>query len=197
MMIGMKKKITAVICVIALTLSLPMFAWAAPSPSNDQATSGEVVLNVSAGSGTIESVTASSEQAKNVELTANDEVLASFEITGDATNVTLTFNVGAEWAGYTCKIFVEHNDGTTEVLTATIATDGTLVVHIDKLSLFTLVVDKTSAPASGGSGTDTSATSPRTGVGISATTGVVAGLTVAMAVAAVFVAVALRKKVAR
>jgi hypothetical protein len=195
MTMRMKKKIVAAICAVVLSLSLPMLAWGADSPNNDQATSNDVVLNVSAGSGTVASVEASSTQASNVEVSANDEVLASFEVTGDATDVTLTFNVGTEWAGYTCKVFIQHTDGTTEPpRTVTVAADGTLTIHVDRLSIFTLVVDTTSAPSGGSSGTDTGGTSPKTGVDTS-TTGVVAGMTIAMAVAAACVAVALRKKV--
>jgi hypothetical protein len=198
MMIKMKKKIIAVICVIALTLSLPMLAWAAPSPSNDQATSNGVVLNASAGGGTV-AVAASSVQASNTVVSANDEVLASFEGTGDATDVSLTFNVGVNRAGYTMRIFIENNDGTIDAQTVTIAADGTAAIHVDEFpggsSLFTLVLDTKSGPASGGSGTDTSPTSPKTGVDISAATTAVAGMTIGMAVAAVFVALALRKKI--
>jgi LPXTG-motif cell wall-anchored protein len=197
MMIKMRKKIIAVICVIALTLSLPMLAWAADSPSHEEAVSNGVVLDVTAGSGTLDSVTASSTQASNVQLSATDEVLASFEIEGDATDIDLTFNVGTKWAGYTCTIFIEHNDETTEVRTAVVAANGTITIHVDKLSLFTLVVDTATAPASGGSGTDTSPTSPKTGVDTSATATVVTGITITMAIAAVFVAFALRKKIAQ
>jgi hypothetical protein len=199
MMIEMKKKFIAVICVIALTLSLPMLAWGAGSPNHEQAVSRDVVLDVSVGpnsTGTLGPVVATETQASNVVVTANDEVLASFEITGDATDVNLVFSVGAQWAGYTCTVFIQHSDGSgAETQTVTIAADGTVAIHVDKLSIFTLVVDKTSAPAPGGTVTDTGSTSPRTGVDMSATTGIVAGMTIAMAAAAVFVAVALRKKV--
>jgi hypothetical protein len=198
MTIKMKKKIVAALCVVALTLSLPMLAWAAGSPTNDQATSGDVVLNASADNGTL-AVVASSDQASNTVVSANDEVLASFEGEGDATNVSLTFNVGAKWAGYTMRIFIDNIDGTVDTRTVTIAADGTAAIQVSEFAggsaLFTLVVDTASAPAAGGSGTDTSPTSPKTGVDMSATTAVVAGMTITMAIAAVFVALALRKKI--
>ncbi|MDR2672930.1 MAG: hypothetical protein LBC35_06590 [Coriobacteriales bacterium] len=195
----MKKKIIAVICVFALVLSLPMLAWAVPSSENNQATSSDgVVLNVSAGSGTIDSVAEATTQASNVPATlpATQEVLASFEVKGDATDVDLTFNVGAQWAGYKVTVYIQHDNGDPEVRSGvTVAANGTLNIHVDRLSVFTLVVDKTSAPASDGTKTDTGATSPKTGVEVGATAGVVAGVTIAMALAAAFVAVALRKKV--
>jgi hypothetical protein len=201
MMIEMKKKFIAVICVVALALSLPMLAWGLGSPDNPATITDDnsgVSIGVTVGpdsTGSIDEVIVSEAQASNVVVTANDEVLASFEVVGDATNVNLTFAVGAEWAGYTCTIFIQHNDGTTETQTVTVAADGTLTIHVSKLSIFTLVVDKTSAPTSGGTVTDNGSTSPKTGVDLSATTGTIAGLTIAMAIAAVFVAVALRKKV--
>jgi hypothetical protein len=199
MMIEMKKKFIAVICVIALTLSLPMLAWGADSPAHEQAVSGDVVLDVSVGpnsTGTLGPVVATEAQASNVVVTADDEVLASFEITGDATDVNLVFSVGTQWAGYTCTVFIQHSDGSDpETRTVTIAADGTVAIHVDKLSIFTLVVDKTSAPSAGGPATDNGSTSPKTGVDMGVTTGVIAGLTIAMAIGALCAAVALRKKV--
>jgi hypothetical protein len=195
----MKKKIVAVICVVALMLSLPVLAWAADSPSNDQATSNGVILDASATSGTV-AVVASSTQASNAAVAATDELLASFEAEGDGADVTLTFNIGAKWAGYTLRTYIEHKDGTlTTAITTPVAANGVVAIHVDEFkggsAFFTLVVDKTTAPSTGGSGTDTGGTSPKTGVDTSATTGVVVGMTIAMAVAAACVAVALRKKV--
>jgi LPXTG-motif cell wall-anchored protein len=192
----MKKKIIAAICAVALTLSLPMLAWGADSPSNEQATSNDVVLNVSAGSGTIASVDDTSTQASNTQVSANDEVLASFEVKGNATDVTLSFNIGTQWAGYTVRVYIQHEDGTlTTAIVNPVPANGIVQIHVDRLSIFTLVVDKTSAPSTSGSGTDTGGTSPKTGVDTSTTTAVVAGVTIAMAIAAACVAVALRKKV--
>jgi hypothetical protein len=180
----MKRKIVSVVCAVALMLSLPVLAWAAPSPvlgSNGAGKVNDVYLEVVASAGTIESVGESAKQASNVKLAGNDAVVASFEIIGDATNVGLAFSVGEKWAGYTFKVFIEHNDGSTEVKTATVGSDGLLSLRVDKLSIFTLVAEGAS-------------TSPKTGVNIGATSGAVAGMTIAMAAAAVFVATALRRK---
>jgi hypothetical protein len=205
MMIEMKKKFIAVICVIALTLSLPMLAWGLPSPENGETFTdpeSNISIAVSLGEdsdGTITSIAVAAEPAKGVpaDLPATQEVLASFEVIGTITtgSVNLTFAVGTEWAGYTCTVYIEHSDGTLETQTVVVAADGTLTLSVTKLSTFTLVVDTTSAPAPGGTVTDTGSTSPKTGVDLSATTGTIAGLTIAMAIAAAFVAVALRRKV--
>jgi hypothetical protein len=200
----LSKRILAFTCVIALVFSLPMLAWAAESPSNEKEATGanDVVLDVVVeGGGVLTSVTATQAQASNVQasLTTNDKVLASFEVesTGNITNATLTFSVGTQWAGYTCKVFIEHNDGSTEMKTVTVAANGTVSIQVNKLSLFTIVVDETSAPSGGGGNSDVSPTSPKTGVDTSLATGVVAGATIVMAFAAIFVAVALRKRVTR
>ena len=189
----MNKKLVAILCVVALTMSVPVLALGAPSPSNEgQATSNGVVINVDAASGSNITVIGTTTQAANVQLGTSEEVLASFEVTGEASDITITFNVGTQYAGYAYTIFIEHNDGTTEVREGTIAADGTITIHVDALSYFTVVVDKSSAPASGTS-TDTTATSPKTGV----ETGMVLGISVAMLFAAGAVAFSLRKKVAK
>lgn len=170
---------------------MPALAFAAPSPSTPavsenttaKADNGTTV-DAKAGSGTIESTTAVSKAADNVP--AGATVLASFEVKGDATDVTLTFNVGTQYAGHTCTVYVQHNDGTTEALTATVSSDGTLSIHVDKLSVFSLVMgDKAAGSADG------SSKSPQTGVDF----GGVAGATAVAAIAAGVVFVALRKKV--
>ena len=71
------------------------------------------------------------------------------------------------------------------------ATDGTVTITVDRLSIFSIVVDESTIPADGGVATDTSATAPATDVNSAA----VAGVTVAAIAGAGVVAVALRKKV--
>ncbi|WP_418256443.1 hypothetical protein [Gordonibacter urolithinfaciens] len=187
----MKKRIVAIACAAALMLALPTLAWAAPSPSNNGTATGSngVTAVVKAGSGTIESVASTTTQASNVP--AGTDIVASFEVTGDATNVDLTFNVGTQYAGHAFTVYVQHTDGTTETLTGTVAADGTITIHVDnvdKLSIFSIAIgDKVADTAAANTG----AKSPQTGVDL----GTVAGATVVTAIAAGAVFVALRKKV--
>lgn len=182
----MKKRMVAIACAFALALAMPALAFAAPSPVTPDPVTGNnnVVINVKAGSGTVESITATTTNAKNVPTGAT--VLASFEVKGDAKDVTLTFNVGKQYAGYSCTVYVEHNDGTTEALQATVSADGTISVHTSGLSTFSVVMG-----AAGSGAADGSAKSPQTGVDF----GTVAGATAVTAIAAGVVFVALRKKV--
>lgn len=193
-MVIMKKRIVAIACACALALAMPALAFADPSPAvpdvqaNLTATattpSGNITVNVKPGTGTVESTSVSSVAANNVP--AGSTVLTSFEVKGDATDVNLTFNVGTQYAGHTCTVYVQHNDGTTEALTATVSNEGTISIHVDKLSIFSIVMgDKT------GGSVDGSAKSPQTGVDF----GTVAGATAVAAIAAGVVFVALRKKV--
>ena len=171
----MKKRIVAIACAAALMLALPTLAWAAPSPSNNGTATGSngVTAVVKAGSGTIESVASTTTQASNVP--AGTDIVASFEVTGDATNVDLTFNVGTQYAGHAFTVYVQH-------------TDGTVSIHVDKLSIFSIAIgDKVADTAAANTG----AKSPQTGVDL----GTVAGATVVTAIAAGAVFVALRKKV--
>lgn len=187
----MKKRIVAIACACALALAMPALAFAAPSPSGQDASGhttatapGNITVNVKAGSGTVESTMATAVAASNVPVGAT--VLASFEVKGDATDVTLTFNVGTQYAGYNTTVYVQHNDGTTEALTAKVSNDGTISIHVDKLSVFSIVMGDKAAGS-----TDGSAKSPQTGVDF----GAVAGATAVAAIAAGIVFVALRKKV--
>lgn len=169
-------------------LALPTLAWADPSPSNNKTVTGAngVTAIVKAGSGTINDVTAANDQASNVP--AGTDIVASFEVTGDATNVDLTFNVGTQYAGHAFTVYVQHTDGNTEVLTGTVAADGTVAIHVEKLSIFSIAIgDKVADTAAANTG----AKSPQTGVDL----GTVAGATVVTAIAAGAVFVALRKKV--
>ncbi|MEG2024405.1 MAG: NPXTG-anchored protein [Gordonibacter sp.] len=182
----MKKRIVAIACAFALALAMPALAFAAPSPTTPDPVTGNngVVINVKAGSGAVESVTASDVHAKNVP--AGTTVHASFVVKGNAKDVTLTFNIGKQYAGYSCTVYVEHDGGATEAIAATVSADGTISVHVDGLSTFSVVMG-----AAGSGAADGSAKSPQTGVDF----GTVAGATAVTAIAAGAVFVALRKKV--
>ncbi len=168
-------------------LALPTLAWADPSPSGNAVTGDNgVTALVKAGEGTIKDVKATSTQASNVP--AGTDIVASFEVTGDASDVNLTFNVGTQYAGHAFTVYVQHNDKSTETLTGTVAADGTITIHVDKLSIFSIAIgDKVADTAAANTG----AKSPQTGVDL----GTVAGATVVTAIAAGAVFVALRKKV--
>lgn len=173
----MKKRLIAIVSALALAVVLPCAALAAPSPSGTSVTgANNVVFNAQAASGTIEEVKVSTVQASNVELTATEQVLASFEVNGDATDVTLTFSLGSQYAGASARVFVEHNDGTTEIIEAVVSSDGLVTVHVDGLSIFTIAVDTaTMTSGSEATGTDTGAKSPYTGVstmGVAAVSGI-------------------------
>ena len=181
----MKKRIVAIACAAAMMLAMPTLAWAAPSPSGNTVTDNNgVSASASATEGTIESVEVSSTPAKN----AQGNVIASFEVKGDAKNVTLTFNVGKEYAGYAYTVYIQHNSGDTDSQSGTVAADGTITIKVDSLSIFSIAIgDKVADSATANTG----AKSPQTGVDF----GMVAGATAVAAVAAGVVFVALRKKV--
>lgn len=181
----------AIACAAALALALPTLAWALPSPGGKTVTDPNgISINAKAGSGNIDSVEVATAQAKNVVLSTTDKVLASFDVKGDATNVTLTFNVGTQYAGASVKIFVQHNNGDTEELSGTVASDGTVVIKVDRLSIFTITVD-TATVGGNANSMDKGSKSPQTGVDF----GTVAGATIVTAIVAGGVAIALRKKV--
>lgn len=168
-------------------LALPTLAWADPSPSNNgsgNATAPNgVTANVQAD-GTITNVAVSDTPAQG----ATGNIVASFLVEGDATNVTLTFNVGKQYAGHAYTVYIEHNTGATETQSGTVQSDGTIIVKVDSLSIFSIAIgDKVADTAAANTG----AKSPQTGVDL----GTVAGATVVTAIAAGAVFVALRKKV--
>lgn len=192
----MKKKIVALLGAAALALALPMSAFAAPSPSGTTAVASDgTALTVSGNySGGALYVEATSETASN--MPAGSKVAASFEVTADAAVVidgelTFVFNVGTQYAGATATVYIEHGDGATETQTVTIAADGTFTMGVDKLSIFTVVVDESTIPAGDQGTVDTGEKSPQTGANLNT----VAFGTVAALVVAAGVAVALRKKI--
>lgn len=211
----MKRKIVSVIAAAMMVTALPGVAMAAqfnsPSGTTVTAPNTNVSLSVSgdvtsaSGNGYI-SVEPAGTVASNVP--AGVTPLASFEVVaeGDAefTELTLTFSIGAKYAGAQATVYITHSDGTNEVRDVQVAADGTVTLTVDRLSVFSIVVDESTIPADGSgaasgsaSGTaqgtvkDTSATSPATGVVILP----VMGITAAASAGAAAVAVALRKKV--
>lgn len=193
----MKKKLAALFCAAVLAMSLPAMAFAAQfnSPAGTTVTgSNGVALTVKgdvSGNGFIH-VEPSSVQASNVP--AGVTPIASFEVTADDsisfTELTFVFSVGAQYAGADATIYIQHGDGSTEIQQTKVAADGTITITVDKLSIFSVVIDESTA--TGSAGVDTSAASPQTGANMNA----VAGVTVAAIAGAGVVAFALRKRIA-
>lgn len=208
------KKIVGVFAAATMMFALPSVAMAAQfnSPSGTTVTDQSgVSISVSgdvtsaSGNGYID-VNAGSAPAANVP--AGVTPLATFEVVAEGdvqfSELSLTFSVGSQYAGAQATVYVVHSDGTQEAIPATVAADGTVTVTVDRLSVFSIVVDESTIPSgnqggttggttgtTGGTTTDTSATSPYTGAFLAP----VAGMTVAAFAAAGGVSVILRKKV--
>lgn len=193
------KKLVSAFAAFTMMLALPTVAMAAqfnsPSGTTVTAPGTGVAISVSgdvSGNGFIH-VDPSDAAASNVPEGVTP--LASFEVVADDnvsfTELSLTFSVGSQYAGAKATVYIQHGDGTTDVQEATVAADGTVTITVDRLSIFSIVVDEFTIPADGGVATDTSATAPATDVNSAA----VAGVTVAAIAGAGVVAVALRKKV--
>lgn len=208
------KKIVGVFAAATMMFALPSVAMAAQfnSPSGTTVTDPSgVSISVSgdvtsaSGNGYID-VNAGSAPAANVP--AGVTPLATFEVVAEGdvqfSELSLTFSVGSQYAGAQATVYVVHSDGTQEAIPATVAADGTVTVTVDRLSVFSIVVDESTIPSgnqggttggttgtAGGTTTDTSATSPYTGAFLAP----VAGMTVAAFAAAGGVSVVLRKKV--
>lgn len=193
------KKLVSAFAAFTMMLALPTVAMAAqfnsPSGTTVTAPGTGVAISVSgdvSGDGFIH-VDPSDAAASNVPEGVTP--LASFEVVADDnvsfTELSLTFSVGSQYAGAKATVYIQHGDGTTDVQEATVAADGTVTITVDRLSIFSIVVDESTIPADGGVATDTSATAPATDVNSAA----VAGVTVAAIAGAGVVAVTLRKKV--
>lgn len=206
------KKIVGVFAAATMMFALPSVAMAAQfnSPSGTTVTDQSgVSISVSgdvtsaSGNGYID-VNAGSTPAANVP--AGVTPLATFEVVAEGdvqfSELSLTFSVGSQYAGAQATVYVVHSDGSQEAIPAKVAADGTVTVTVDRLSVFSIVVDESTIPSgnqggtttggtTGGTTTDTSATSPYTGAFLAP----VAGMTVAAFAAAGGVSVVLRKKV--
>lgn len=162
----------------------------------DESTSLTVYGN-SATTGSITSVVATDKIASNYKDAEGNVVLGSFKIEGGAEDFILTYNVDKKYAGMTALLFVEHEDGATDVQAQQIAEDGTVSFAMDRLSVYTLVVDTTTgSEGAADAGTtakkDTSSKSPATGARSGAEVSAVACVAV-LAAAAGCAALALRK----
>lgn len=111
-----------------------------PSAIVDPATGTEILAVPDDGE--ILSVEATDTLASNVQVSAGEKVLGSFEVLGrDVSGLRLLFRVGAEYAGLPAKVYVQHGDGSTEVIEATVNQNGAVLIQVDGLSIFTIVVD--------------------------------------------------------
>lgn len=185
----MKKRFIAALSVLALALALPVAAIAAPSPANTTVT-GTNGVTASVNNAKVH-VASTTKNASNTPAGAN--VVASFEITEDQAGLvsesnplTVTFTLGKAYAGAKVTIYVQHNDGTNEVLNLTADNNGNVTFKVTKLSTYTIVAQPTNGAAAT---TDNGSKSPATGVNTTAAA-VVAAVAVAGAACA---AVALRK----
>lgn len=166
-----RRKMPAVLAIalaISLALTMPAAAWAVdsvvPSPQGTTAVGdNDVVLTVGADLGSYEGnggvqVAAHETHASNVPaaLPETQKLLSSFRVStwGDLPmeqvhNVALTFSVGRQYAGATAYIFIQHETEpqTTEMRTETVARDGTCTITIDRLSVFSVVVDESTIGA--------------------------------------------------
>lgn len=185
----MKKRFMAALSVLALALALPVAAFAAPSPANTTATgANNVTASVDNASVKVASTT------KNAEGTpAGANVVASFEITesqagivSESNPLTVTFNLGKAYANAKVTVYVQHNDGSKDQLNLTANNMGTVEFKVTKLSIYTIVAEKTAA---GAATTDNGAKSPATGVNTTA----VAAVAAVAAAGAACAFVALRK----
>ena len=191
------KKLVSAFAAFTMMLALPTVALAAqfnsPSGTTVIAPGTGVAISVSgdvssaSGSGYI-SVEPENIVASNVPEGVTP--LATFEVLehGDVTftELSLTFSVGSQYAGAKATVYIEHGDGTTDVQEATVAADGTVTITVDRLSVFSIVVDESTIPADGGA-----ATAPATDVNSAP----VAAVTLVAVAGAGAAAVALRKKV--
>lgn len=201
------KKLVSAFAAFTMMLALPTVALAAqfnsPSGTTVTAPGTGVAISVSgdvssaSGSGYI-SVEPESVVASNVPEGVTP--LATFEVLehGDVTftELSLTFSVGSQYAGAKATVYIEHGDGTTDVQEATVAADGTVTITVDRLSVFSIVVDESTIPADGAAGgttQDTSATSPATDASVLPLVGMIMVGTAGAGASAV----ALRKKVTK
>lgn len=201
----MKKRNLLVTLAAALLIGLtPTVALAEPTLSPSTVTTSStatstagttVSVNVSCKAGAegtdswIKVDPTTTEQASNTPEGAN--VVASFVITQQNTlpPYTFSYDLGSEYAGANVTVYIQHDDGATEVVERTADSNGTISFEQEKLSIHTIVADKTGGVAPV---TDTGATAPYTGI----PTAMVAIMTGVSAVSACGVAVALRKKIA-
>lgn len=184
------KKHLAIAAALVAALAAPVAATAAPSPtaSNTATTTGadgtaktltaQYALKAGANTTPRIVVEGTEQSAGNLVLETNEIAVVSFDakvVDGDYEDidwdrgVTLTFNVGAQYAGATAEVYADHEHMDDEVFKTTVAADGSISITVHGLSVFTVTIDKTTIGSNAsGAGKDTSAKSPQTGVSISA-----------------------------
>ncbi len=164
------KKVLKLIVLVAVISALTLVAFAASTEveaipdESGAAQLTEIVAEVPADL-EVEVVPPTENAANEAAAAAADAepiILDSFDInvtkaaTGEEVHegltVTITLNVGAQYAGYTLKLY-ETSDGATRVFaTAIVPADGIVVIAIDSFSTFTPVLVKPAeviAPAPG------------------------------------------------
>lgn len=114
------------------------------------------------------------------------DIPASFVLKGSLRDFEIRVIYDRLFAGRQVLLYVEHDDGTTEVQERTLNENGEATFEMDRLSTYTLVV-RNGAPAvrQGVNKVDTCSRSPQTGVGVSSSLP-----DVPLAASALFVAVA-------
>lgn len=197
----MLKKIAMLAATAALALSLPCLAFADASPEASTITatgnngSTITVQPSSANDAPLLVVEPEATPAASASM-AVGTVIDTFSVymtDGSDLNgsVTLTFNVGKQYAGKTAHIYVVHgrdaSGAATEIATKVVTAEGTVSITVDSLSYYTVSVDENTT----GVASDSSAKSPSTGAS-PLTMAVVAGAALVVAAGAVVVA---RKKI--
>lgn len=195
----MKKKIVAALAAALFALALPTAALAWESPSGDvrsntlevTTAAGVPVKVVAAANGTGKIVVSESDKdASNAQATDGYTKVGSFQITkeGDVeAPYNFSYNLGSDYANADVVVYIDHEgEAANETVQKTASSDGTITFTTDALSIHTVYAKKASSAAAS---TDKSSKSPQTGTN----TTLVAGVTVAAAVAAAGVALALNK----
>jgi LPXTG-motif cell wall-anchored protein len=194
----MFKKIALLAATAALALTLPCLAFAEGSPTGDNQQSA------TGSNSTITIETDDPVEAKNlvVEPDSTPDAVSSVAVgtildtytvyMSDGSDLqgslTLTFNVGAQYAGRTVHVYgVDASGNTVELIAKVVGADGTITFTADALPYYTISVDETSSSVA----PDSSAKSPSTGVN-PLTLAVAAGAAVVLAGAVVIA----RKKIA-
>lgn len=171
------KKHIALVGALALSLSAPVVAFADASPQvikpatgNNDGTTLTVSGGKTTGSGSIVVTGAETDlEDYGISLTSDDFAI-SFDIDYqgdvDASNVTLTFNVGARYAGARARVYYTDANGKTGYVDAKVAADGTVTVNLDSPVKVTVVVYGKTASGDNGGKVDDSNKSPQTGIDV-------------------------------
>ena len=184
----MKKRLAAILLACVVALAIPCVAFAIPSGAvnGDTTTSvgtdqqgNKAELKFTAEGADWVKIVKIDDTASNVpdSMKNNPNVVASqsYEITAskEDVHVTLVYTTDEKFAGLTCHIYVEHNDGSVEEFVKPVAADGSVTLEMDKLSKVSFFItnekyvenDKAAGGAKAkAAATDSKSTSPKTGV---------------------------------